>query len=216
MWLLQTFHTRLHIACIIFNQLIHHWILFLLVFCHLKISNSYELYYYSNEILKCCIIYHQPFSQIPSQKTVLYGNRLWTHYPFLPIICLSKAKYNAHGHQTPWHFFCLSVKHREVYHKVYLKPFQNHMRSPFLASYLNWLLKTFAVQSTYQGFIQAFLLTSVFYGGLSFVGSRGKAPGSFGYFANSKFSNSLSIHNLISFFRSLFLFIQTFYTFDDS
>ena len=89
---------------------------------------------------------------------------------------------------------------------VSLSSIEKFMTLPFLASYWNWLLKTFAVQSTYQGFIQAFLLTSVFYEGLSFVGSRGKAPGSFGHFANSKFSNSLSMHNLISFFRSLFHF----------
>ena len=91
---------------------------------------------YGNEILKCCKIY-QPFSQILSQKTVHDGSRLWTHYPLPPIIWLSKAKYIANPHQAPWYFLFLSVEHREVYHKVYLKAFQNHMSLPSLASYRN-------------------------------------------------------------------------------
>ena len=100
----------------------------------------YELYYYSDEILKCCNIC-QPFSQIPSQKAIHDGNKLLTH-PFLPIIWLSKAKYIANRHQAPSYFFFLSVEHREVYHKVYLKAFQNHM--------------------SLQGFIQAHLSTAIF------------------------------------------------------
>ena len=49
-----------------------------------------------------------------------------------------------------------------------------------------------------QGFIQAFMLTSVFHEALSFVGSKGKAPGSFDYFSDPKFSNSLSMHHLVT------------------
>ena len=49
---------------------------------HLYLLPLHKLYDYNrDEILKCCNIY-QPFSQIPSQKTVHDGNKSWTHYPF--------------------------------------------------------------------------------------------------------------------------------------
>ena len=67
-------------------------------------------------------------------KTVHDGNKLWTHL-FPPIIRLSKAKYIANRHQVPWYFFFLPVEHREVYHKVHLKSFQNYMCLPSLDSY---------------------------------------------------------------------------------
>ena len=93
---------------------------------HLYLLPLHKLYDYNrDEILKCCNIY-QPFSQIPSQKTVHDGNKLWTHYPFPPLIWFPKTKYTANCHQAPWSFFSLSVEHREGYHKVYLKAFQNH------------------------------------------------------------------------------------------
>ena len=97
---------------------------------------TYELYYFNNEILKCCNIY-QPFSQVLPQKTVHDGSKLWTHYPFPPIIWLSKEKYIANRHQASWYFLFLSVEHREFYHKVYLKAFQNHRSLQSLAGYWN-------------------------------------------------------------------------------
>ena len=103
---------------------------------HLYLLSLHKLYNYRNEILKCCNIY-QTFSQIPSQKTVHDGNKLWTHYPFPPIIWLSKVKYIVNHHQAPWYFFSLSVKPREVYHNMYLKALQNHTSLTSLASYWN-------------------------------------------------------------------------------
>ena len=102
--------------------------------------------------------------------------------------------------------------------------------------FLSYLKDRQTISSKFQSFIQALLLTFVFHEGLSFIAvghnsmcvsmlaiatggsykvlsaslvwSRGNASGSFGYFINLRFSNSLSMHHWVTYsFKFLGLFL---------
>ena len=102
---LVNFHTWLHIACLIFDQV--NTSLNPCSFSILAISRLITLW--------ALLLWRWDFKMLQHLSAFLSNTfpkncSLWKRYHFPPIIWLSKAKYIANCHQTPWYIFFFLYK----------------------------------------------------------------------------------------------------------